>query len=337
MVYKVIGFILLRQSLKTYFVFCFMVDGNYSKILERISKLSGLSLEEVDRKIEAKRSRLSGLISKEGAAQVVAAELGVSFDNEELKLDELLPGMKKVKTCGKVFRIFPVREFKSKNGQTSKVVNFFIADEKTNVKVVLWDLNHVSLIEDRKITEGVVVEIENASVRDNEIHLGSFSNIKISNKDIENTKTERVTLDKSISEFRIGDRVSLNAFVVQSFEPRFFYTCPDCGKKAVSGEGGFICDEHGRVKAIKKALLNIFLDDGTETIKAVVFNDNLSALGFSDLNDAEKTSFQREDLLGKELNFVGNVKMNSFFNTPELVIEDIAEINLDKLIAILEK
>ena len=314
-----------------------MTEGNYLKILERISKVSGLAKDEVERKIEAKRSRLSGLISREGAAQVVAAELGVSFDNEELKLDELLPGMKKVKTSGKVFRIFPVREFTAKNGQTSKVVNFFIADDTSNVKVVLWDTNHISLVEEGKIAEGVVVDIENASVRDNEIHLGSFSNIKPSEKKFDNIMTEKITKNKPISEFRVGDSASVNAFVVQSFEPRFFYTCPDCGKKAVSGEGGFVCNEHGRVDAIKKALINIFLDDGTEVMKAVAFHDKLPALGFSDLEDADKISLHREDLLGKEFSFKGNVRMNSFFNTPEFIVEDISEINLDELIAGLEK
>lgn len=314
-----------------------MTNGNYLKILDRISKISGLSKEEVERKIEAKRSRLSGLISLEGAAQVVAAELGVSFDNEELKLDELLPGMKKVKTCGKVFRIFPVREFTAKNGQASKVVNFFIADDKTNVKVVLWDTNHIALVEEGKIAEGVVVEIENGSVRDNEIHLGSFSNIKPSDKKFDNIMTEKVTQEKSISDFKVGDSANVNAFIVQSFEPRFFYTCPDCGKKAVSGEGGFVCNEHGRVEAKKKALINIFLDDGTEVMKAVVFHDKLPALGFNELEDPDKMSFQREDLLGKELSFKGNVRMNSFFNTPEFIVEDISEVNLDEIIAKLEK
>ena len=64
--------------------------------MERIASSSGTGKEEIERKIEAKRAKLSGLISKEGAAQVVASELGVSFDNEQLKIDELLPNMRKV-------------------------------------------------------------------------------------------------------------------------------------------------------------------------------------------------------------------------------------------------
>ena len=52
-----------------------MVEGNYNKILERIAKTSELYKEEIERKVQAKIAKLSGLISKEGAAQVVCAEL----------------------------------------------------------------------------------------------------------------------------------------------------------------------------------------------------------------------------------------------------------------------
>jgi len=74
------------------------MEGNYERILEKIANSAGLGKEEVERQIEAKRAKLSGLISKEGAAQVVASELGVSFDDEVLKIDELLPSMRKANT-----------------------------------------------------------------------------------------------------------------------------------------------------------------------------------------------------------------------------------------------
>ena len=124
-----------------------MSDGNYERILEKISKISGIGKDEIEGKIEARREKLSGLISREGAAQVVASELGISFENERLKINELLPGMRKVNTFGKVINLFPVRTFRTKKGEESKVVNFWIADETSNVKVVLWDTNHIGMIE----------------------------------------------------------------------------------------------------------------------------------------------------------------------------------------------
>ena len=59
-----------------------MLQGNYDRILMKIANSSGLGKEEVERRIEAKRAKLSGLISDEGAAQVIAAELGINFENE---------------------------------------------------------------------------------------------------------------------------------------------------------------------------------------------------------------------------------------------------------------
>src|SRR5271157_2888119 len=152
--------------------------GNYSNIIERISKSSGLEKEEIERRVEAKRAKLSGLISKEGAAQVIAAELGISFDNEKLKIGELLPGMRKVNVIGKVINRFPVRTF-VKNEKEGKVANLVIADETSNIKVVFWDVNHIGLIERDEIAEGRVIEITNATMRGNEVHLGSFSDVKI--------------------------------------------------------------------------------------------------------------------------------------------------------------
>ena len=52
-----------------------MTDGNYERILDKIARISGLGRGELEQRIAAKRSKLSGLISPEGAAQVVAAEL----------------------------------------------------------------------------------------------------------------------------------------------------------------------------------------------------------------------------------------------------------------------
>jgi hypothetical protein len=37
--------------------------------------------------------------------------------------------------------------------------------------------------------------------------------------------------EKNISEFKNGMNAFVRAFIVQSFEPRFFYVCPECGNK----------------------------------------------------------------------------------------------------------
>jgi len=313
------------------------MQGNYDVLLKKIAKSSGVEKEELERRVEAKRAKLSGLISKEGAAQVIAAELGISFDNEVLKINELLPGMRKVNVIGKIIHLFPVRSFKTKKGDEGKVSNFIIADDTSNIKVVLWDTNHISFIENETIKKDSVVEIANATMRDNEIHLGSFSEFKLSLEKIEDVITEKIVKEKNIVDFRVSDSVKSRAFIVQTFEPRFFNVCPECKKKVVSGEEGFICVEHKKVVPEKRALINIVLDDGTESTRAVAFHEVLNKLGLTELENIEMLINQREDLLGKEMNFSGNVRMNKFFNNPEFIIDDISEVDLDGIISALEK
>ncbi len=307
-----------------------MVAGNYEKIVEKIAQSAGVEKEEVLRRIEAKRAKLSGLISQEGAAQVVAAELGVNFDNEKLKIDELLPGMRKVNIIGKIITLFPVRSFKTQKGDEGKVCNFIVADETSNIKIVLWDINHIGLIEKGEIKEGSSVDIANASMRDNELHLGSFSELKSSTETFANVVTEKVVKEKQISEFKIGDNANVRAFVVQSFEPRFFEINKDTGRK--------ITDEE-RAKGVqpeKRALINIVLDDGTETIRAVLFHESLKEIGLTDLENVDNLILQRGDLLGKEFIFSGNVRRNNFFNNEEFIIESAKPVDLDLIIQGLE-
>ena len=142
-----------------------MVMKNYDLLIDRIAKSAGLERDEVIRKVEAKKAKLSGLISREGAAQIIAAELGISFEDQDLKVSELMAGLRKVNIVGKVMRLFPIREFE-KNDRKGKVANFVLADETGSTRVVLWDVNHIALIEDGVIKEGDVVEIKNGSTRE---------------------------------------------------------------------------------------------------------------------------------------------------------------------------
>jgi len=313
-----------------------MNEENYLRVLDKIARISGIEKEEIERRVEAKRAKLAGLISREGAAQVIAAELGIDFDKEKLKLEELLPGMRKVNTVGKIINLSPIRTFTTKKGDEGKVCNLIIADDTSNIKVVLWDTNHIELIEKGSISEGKVVEISGGSMRDNELHLGGFSELKPSSKIFEKVKTEKLIREKNISSFRIGDSLKVRAFIVQSFEPRFFYVCPECKKKAVSGSEGFICAEHNKVIPEKRALINIVIDDGTETMRTVVFHEQIKNLGVTEFENSEKLLNQREDLLGKEMSFTGNVRTNKFFNNIEFIADEIQDVDVDGLIQNLE-
>lgn len=313
------------------------MTGNYERILEKIAKVAGLEKAEIETRIEAKRSKLSGFISKEGAALVVASELGISFEQDKLKIGELLPGMRKVNVVGKVINISPVRTFKTKKGEESKVVNLFMADDSSNIKAVLWDTNHVALVEKGEIKEGSVIEILNAAMRDNELHLGNFSEIKNSGEDLGEVLTQKVVREKKISDFKKGESVGTRAFVVQFFEPRFFFVCSECNKKVEKEGDVFVCKTHEKVIPSKRAVATLVLDDGIGTIRAVLFHEMLGSLGITELENPDAWLQQKQSIIGKEMFFSGNVRNNVFFNNLELIVDDVKEIDVDEVIKGLEK
>ncbi|MEK6890846.1 MAG: hypothetical protein AABX03_01785 [Nanoarchaeota archaeon] len=303
---------------------------NYSQLVEKISKASGLSVEEVDRKVEAKCAKLSGLISKEGSAQIIASELGISFEKEKMKVNELGEGMKKVNVVGKIVKLNPIREY-NKNGKSGKIGAMTIADDTGNIRMVLWDTNHISLFEEGKIKENDVVEISNGAIKNDELHLSGFSDIKLSKEIIDNVILERKVVDKKISELKSGDSAKVRAFIVQVFEPKFFEVCPQCNKKAVNA----VCEAHGSIVPVKRSLLSIVIDDGSENIRAVLFSDQIKEIGLSeaDLDNFEVFNVKKQELIGSEFFFNVNVRNNKLFNTMEVIINNTEKLNMETLIS----
>jgi len=315
---------------------------NYELFIERIAKAAKLGVAEVEQRVEAKKAKLSGLISKEGAAQIIAAELGINFEEQHLKLREITPGMKRVHFIGKIVSIFPVREF-SKNGREGKVANFILADSTGSLRVVLWDMNHISLIEEGKIQKGDVIEVRNGSAREGEVHLSGFSELKKSAEEIGEVRIESFggsggeAIETTLEQARQGQRVRSRVTVVQVFPPRFYFVCPECNKKVVAEEETYTCVEHGVVTPKDRSILNFVVDDGTETLRVVMFSDQIHALiKEEDLKDAEKLAIFREAMLGSEIYLEGVVKRNQLFNNLEIVASSVSKVVVDELIAKLE-
>ena len=310
-----------------------MLQGNYDQILKLISESSNLPVDEITRRIEAKRAKLSGLIRKEGAAQIIASELGISFDKQKMKISGLLPGMRKINLVGKVIRVNRIVEY-NKNGRSGKIGSLQIADDTSNIRVVLWDVNHIGLLEKGIIKEGDVIEINNADVRNSEIHLTGFSDIKLSQAVISNPVTQVIVQKKIIKEVNINDNVSLRAFVVQIFGPTFYNTCPECNKKVSET---LECEAHGKVVSKRRAILTLILDDGTENIRALFFSDQITKLAGIEITSPEDFVVKRNELLGQELFFEGSVRKNRITDNMELFVNNFQVLDLDKLISDLDK
>lgn len=314
---------------------------DYNTIIERIAESSNTTIEEVSRRVEAKREKLSGLISREGAAQIVAAELGISFDKQDVKINQIIDGMRRISLKARIINAFPIRTYE-KNGRSGKVLNIIIADETGNIKAVLWDINHISLFEGGQINSGDTIEISNGSLRNGEIHLTAFSEIKKSEKSLEGVKTEItnnnvVVSNKKISELKTMDKARMRCVIVQAFEPRSFEVCPQCNGRIRKDDGlsSGECEKHGKVLPQRRVLINVVLDDGTETIRAVFFSDSVTKLGLA--ADASDYGEKKEVILGREAYFTGNVRQNKVFGNQEIIITEVEEVEIGKLIEELEK
>ena len=126
-----------------------MINLSYEDIIGRIIAEKRVSQEEIELKIKEKINKFTDLITKEGAAHIVANEYGVKlvkeFDKKDIKINKLIPGYNNVDVTGKVVKLYGIREFNKENRQ-GKVANFLIGDESGITKVVLWDTNHIKLI-----------------------------------------------------------------------------------------------------------------------------------------------------------------------------------------------
>ena len=106
-----------------------MLTIPYDKIIEKIKEKADITDSEIDSKIKQKLDQLSGLISKEGAAHIIANELGVKlFEAPKggLKIKDVLTGMRDLEIVGKIQQIFNVTEFE-KGDRKGKVGSFVIA------------------------------------------------------------------------------------------------------------------------------------------------------------------------------------------------------------------
>jgi len=295
-----------------------------SEILQKIVASSGLSEKDVKDKIHKKMDELSGLISEQGAAHIVANELGVKvFDisSGPLKVSKILAGMKNVDMDGRVMNVFPPREFKTESRE-GKVGNMLVGDETGSIRVVLWNEMSDKLI---MLKQGDIVRIKGAYVRENqgrkEIHLGQRSGLAVNPPGV--VVEQKTIKRKKVSELKEDERdVELLGTIVQVFNPTFFELCPQCRKKVTAGK----CAEHGAVEPQLSCVLNILLDDGSGSLRVACFKEQAEKLikGIIEMkNDLEQFETEKSELLGNIVKVTGNVRKNPMSGNLDFVAQKI--------------
>jgi len=311
-----------------------MINIPLPQIKERISQKTGLSMDDINQKIKAKLRQLPGLISEEGAAHIVANELGVKlFDmgaGEKLQIKNILAGMRNVDVVGKVLQKYELREF-TKENTSGKVANFLLGDETGVIRVVLWHKQAELL---GQFNEGDILKIRGGYVRENnnrkEVHLNDMSKLIINPPGITvdaKPFTPQVSTRKQIADIVEADtNVELLATIVQVFDINFFEVCPQCNKRIRLKDEGFMCQTHGKVEPDFNYVLNLYLDDGSDNIRAVFWRDQVEQL--LDMDKSQIMSFKEDpskfeplktELLGNIVKVSGRANKNQNFDRIEFI------------------
>jgi len=299
-----------------------MINIPMEVIIEKITEQTDLKEEEVQKKIDAKLEHLSGLISKEGAAHIVANELGVKLMQTEgvMKIKSLMAGMRDVELNCKVIRKYDLRTFENARGQ-GKVFKFLVGDDTGVTMAVLW--NDKADLE-KNFKENDLIKLKNINVRDNngrtELHLGESGEIEVNPEGvkIETQNNYAEPERKKISELKEGDdNVELFATVVQVFDPKFF---------KVNSEGKRIKEEENPEGYTYGAVLNIFVDDGSDNIRVVLWKNQI--INFLNVTEEELLKFKdapesfdeyKNKMLGAMMKFIGRTTKNEMFGKIEFV------------------
>lgn len=313
-----------------------MIKIPYEEIILKINEKTQMAVSEIEERVERKLKQLSGLISKEGAAHIVANELGVKIFEPlsgKLQIKNILTGMRDVETLGRVMQVYGLREF-SNEARSGKVASMLIGDETGAIRVVMWGSQAENIA---NIEQGFVVKVMGGYVRENngrkEIHLNDRSQLLINPKGevVSEVNTGAKGSRKEIKELGENDKeVELLGTIVQVFDLRFYEICPKCSKRAKPSIDLFVCNEHGNVIPAYAYVLNAVLDDGTETIRCVFFRNQVERL--LNLSQEQLLKFKNEpaefeavknELLGTIVKLNGRTNKNSMFNRLEFVVNNV--------------
>ena len=313
-----------------------MIKIPYEQIIERIKKEANISEEDINGKIDQKMKQLSGLISKEGAAHIVANELGIKlFDSfsGKLQIKNILVGLRSVETVGKVLQVYELREFTT-NDRQGKVASLVIGDESGTIRIVMWGSQADNI---KNINKDMTIKVIGGYVKDNngniELHLNERSQVILNPegetvKDVKQFTAERKTIDKLTEKDSV---VEILGTIVQIFDPRFFEICPECNKRVKNVEGAFSCQVHNNVEPDFSYVLNLIVDDGTENIRTVFFRESMEKLINSNKekilaykDNPDKFEEVKTELLGNIVKINGRVKKNLFFDRIEIVANDVS-------------
>ncbi|MBI5347314.1 MAG: DUF2240 family protein [Candidatus Aenigmarchaeota archaeon] len=297
-----------------------MIDN----IIENIAKKAGIGKEEVREMVSEKYKELSEMISEEGAAYIVAKELGINKEKRGIKISDIKPNMR-VEMAAKIIGE-NTRDFSTANGK-GRVQNLILADDSGTVRMVLWNEE----IDRYELKKNDVIMLRGYAKEDSkggaELRLGKYGIMEKVDEDIPVVHSRGKYERNYIYGMKEGSG-EIRAAVLHVFESKPFYQiCPICGSGSKEG-----CPEHGNVEPADALVINAIVDDGTGSIRAVFFRDNAEKLIGHDVKKAKELFIHgllfKNMPIGKEFILRGKCRSNKLYGRNEFVVGSIEEVDI---------
>lgn len=325
------------------------------KIIGKIVEETDLTEEKVEEQIEDKMEEFSGLVSEEGAIHLVAKEAGVPIAeaaDQELKIKNIVPEMRKVKVKARVVNISDTNTFeRDGDEEEGRVRNMTLGDETGKIRMTLWD--EQTEIGD-KVDEGDAIAIAGAyTVEDNrgnaELRLGDSPQVKmLDDEEVAEVETSSATEAPIREVSGEGNNFEIQGMLMQVYTSNPFYRVdPETGDTVRENDDGELVTDNGKEveEPEHRLVVSAVIDDGTDNIRVVMFRDQArEVLEVSEEQEKEgdQDAIEKaaEKIKGKQLRIEGRTRYNDYFDTIEMIANRIEEVEeteeIERMLDLLE-
>ena len=242
---------------------------DFKKMIEIVlQQKPEISAEDVRELVDEKKRKIgAGYLTDQGALFLVAADLGISFENNQstqTSIKDLYIGANDVNLSARVINIYPVRKY-TRRDTNEEVQNrtLTIYDKESSIKVRLWD-QHVSFPEDYDLKPGDLIKISHGYTKSG---LDNKAIINLGSKGMIEKNTSSISNDDE-SEIPSLDAISKTVDDIKEPVDNIIVTGVLSSNPRVSRYVNFR-NEQG--KSLHIPLSN---DDGTKTVRSIIWNIN---------------------------------------------------------------
>ena len=334
-------------------------------ILRKLEAGTDLSRGELEARIEEKQKSLSDLLTMEGAAILVAKDLGIEIVQEvqelqdesgnasgnangnasprRLEIKNIVAGMKKVNAIGRVFRISPIAEFNKKSGEPGKVCNVFVGDSTGFFRMPLWN-EQTKLVKDEEIKVGDVLQVVGAYASENmygdiELSTGKYGSVQpVDDVDIL-TELSLPGLDELGRMFMAPkhEKATIKGIIDNEEAGNFKIkgTIVDvANSNFVFYPSDNSASSAGDTGSKPEAVISCMLDDETGVMRAVFFRSaaeelcGVGAKALAEMDPEKKYKAVCENLIGREIITTGRVQESRYSGDIELIVDGFKDLNI---------